>query len=60
MVITATNDDYCEWRLDRYSINVWQGSCGIYWSLNDGSPKENKMNFCPKCGRELKELKSNE
>lgn len=25
-------------------------ACGEIWTLNDGTPKENNMNYCPKCG----------
>lgn len=28
--------------------------CGLAWLLNDGTPEENEMNFCPKCGADMR------
>lgn len=25
--------------------------CELAWTFPDGGPKENTMNYCPKCGR---------
>ncbi len=47
----------CEWRLGRWEYEPWVGTCGIEWSLHDGTPKDNDMNFCPKCGKPLVEIK---
>lgn len=33
----------------------WETTCQHAFSLTDGSPAENGMNFCPYCGRQLKE-----
>ena len=32
--------------------DAWEcKSCGLYWQLsNDDTPKQNGINFCPKCG----------
>ena len=27
--------------------------CGEAWVLNDGTPADNNMNFCPRCGAEM-------
>lgn len=27
--------------------------CGCEWCLNDGTPKENGMNYCPHCGAKM-------
>ena len=29
-------------------------SCGEIWILNDGTPEENNMNYCPKCGADMR------
>ena len=30
----------------------WESSCGLEWQCaNEKTPKENNMNYCPKCGR---------
>ena len=36
--------------------DAWEcGLCGLYWQLsNDHTPKENGINFCPKCGVKIK------
>jgi hypothetical protein len=38
----------CLWQLDD---GFWSGKCGIAWSLDEGTPEENKINFCPGCGK---------
>lgn len=35
-------------------VNTWECSdCREWWTLNVGTPKENYMNYCPKCGSEI-------
>lgn len=29
--------------------------CGEDWVLNDGTPAENNMNYCPRCGARMEE-----
>lgn len=44
----------CNWRYEESPTwDVWQGECGAMWSLNDGTPADNDMQYCPKCGRLL-------
>ena len=51
----------CEWKYDEGPTwDYWQGSCGVEWSLIDGTPAENKMNYCPSCGKKLVEAKTQE
>lgn len=47
----------CEWRqcTSEYDTS-WEGTCGIKWILIDGTPTENYMQFCPKCGGKLVEF----
>ncbi len=40
---------YVEWN----DGDMWKGECGINWVVLDGTPKENGINFCPRCGRKL-------
>lgn len=51
-------EDVCYWQWD--VDGFWRGSCGIPWWMETGTPKENGMNYCPKCGRCLKQRPRNE
>ena len=33
---------------------TYETSCGNAFMLNDGTPKENKMKYCPYCGKRIK------
>ena len=56
----ATTDavTVCVWTLDadEWSGDSWDTSCGEKFCFNDGSPAENKFNFCPHCGRRISEV----
>ena len=40
----------CTWRnTDEY----WESACGLAWWLVDGTPVENNMHYCPKCGGKI-------
>ncbi len=45
------NTETCEW-CDDYD-GVWQTTCGNAWQFNNGGPINNKMKFCPYCGKSL-------
>ena len=45
----------CEWTED-FDGN-WEVECGGMFSINEGSPSENKMAFCCYCGKLLKEIR---
>ncbi len=46
----------CTWTVvDPWEGDTWKSSCGQEWCFNEGSPKENQMNFCHSCGRSLVE-----
>ena len=46
----------CKWTYDD-SFNLWLTECGDEFSLITGTPSDNKMRFCPYCGRILVERK---
>lgn len=48
-ICTWTQDKKLEW-------NLWETECGEAFFLEDGTPTDNKMRYCPFCGSELKEL----
>lgn len=33
--------------------DLWEGACGVAWSLEFGTPTEHQMNYCPRCGAKL-------
>lgn len=41
--------DYGGWGDTHYRCSV----CGEEWYLEDGKPKDNNMNFCPRCGARM-------
>ena len=43
----------CEWQKVYDDYNIWESECGLTWELIDGTPKENNMNYCPNCGKQL-------
>lgn len=47
------NEDskYCEWTQEDNENNTWQGQCGMAFVLESGTPDENEMIYCPKCGK---------
>lgn len=47
--------DVCVWQED--VEGYWAGNCGTHWCLEDGTPKENGMNFCLNCGKPIDEVK---
>ena len=44
----------CTWVEDAHYDAIYEGACGIQWALWGGGPKENDVNFCPKCGGRVK------
>jgi hypothetical protein len=47
--------DYCLWTQedDWSDLSMWNTSCGEGYMINDGTPRENKMNYCCFCGKKL-------
>lgn len=52
--VDCTITRVCHWTQD---CQVWESSCGIEWCFPewDTTPKDNDMNYCPKCGAILVE-----
>ena len=42
----------CGWTLDHDEF-AWDTGCGHLFILNDGTPKENEMVYCPFCGNKI-------
>ena len=46
----------CTWAYDDL-YDYWETSCGESFIITEGDPKENKMIYCPFCGKPIKEKK---
>ena len=44
----------CAWS-EEADYEYWSSSCGLLWTLINGSPADNGMTFCPRCGRRIAE-----
>lgn len=42
----------CDWYYSQFDY-YWVTECENAWEIIEGNPKENGMNFCPFCGKEL-------
>ena len=49
-------EEYCEWRLCDEQSNVYDTSCRNPHILIDGSPSDNRFEYCPYCGKRIKEV----
>ena len=52
----GVSDDVCEWRLCDEEANVYDTSCRNPHILIEGTPKENNYEYCPYCGKKIKEV----
>lgn len=43
-----------QWTDFDYDNSYYCTACGEIWTLNDGNPQENNMNFCPNCGADMR------
>lgn len=48
---------YCDWKQTDLGgdDDSWNTACGNKFLLIEGRPKENDYNFCPGCGRHIRE-----
>ena len=51
---TIVIEEVCEWTLIDEDFNAYDTSCKSPWCLESGTPSDNKMNYCPYCGRKIK------
>ena len=48
-VAPMVHEEWKEWDEDTWSCSV----CGEPWTLTEGTPKDNGMNYCPNCGARM-------
>lgn len=54
-------EEYCEWTPDvNEEYNGWMSECDQYWYLEEGTPRENGMIYCPFCGLWIRVLEKEE
>lgn len=52
--ILSEQKEPCNYTLEDDDANTWEcNKCGVEWALEAGTPEDNEMNYCPKCGREI-------
>lgn len=49
---------WCEWTLIDAEFNVYDTACRNPWLPEEGTPEDNKMIYCPTCGRKIKVVKA--
>lgn len=53
-IILSEQKQPCNYTLEDDDANTWEcNKCGVEWVLEAGTPEDNEMNYCPKCGREI-------
>jgi hypothetical protein len=45
---------FCTWTENE--DDAWETSCNHIFEVNDGTPLENEMQFCPFCGKLIEEV----
>jgi len=50
----------CGWKLDETYGDAYDTGCGKMFAITDGTPADNKMKYCPFCGKRISEKKQSE
>ena len=45
--------EICNWYRDDEDSDTWESNCGVLVTLNDGTPYQNDMRYCYKCGKPM-------
>lgn len=48
--------EVCKWKYD-IDYGFWETGCGEAFTFTTGTPAENKMKYCPYCGKKLVPVK---
>jgi hypothetical protein len=57
MKVQCSGKGQCTWTRDDHDSDIWLTGCGEAWCLNEGTPKENRIKYCPFCGVKVREGK---
>lgn len=53
-IIEEVNEETCTYKQTDIDYNSWSCSkCKCDWCLEDGTPKDNNLNYCPECGARI-------
>ena len=53
-----SDNNYCEWVYVDNDWDYWETECGEAFDLgNSDTLEENKIKYCPFCGKKIKEVK---
>jgi hypothetical protein len=47
-LVMPSDSGQCRWIENE---SYWETSCNFDWFVNDGTPSDNHMNYCPMCGK---------
>lgn len=49
----ADEKSACGWARDGWDSDTWATACGHYFTVNDGTPSDNEMHYCPFCAAKI-------
>lgn len=49
----ADEESACGWARDGWDSDTWATACGHYFTVNDGTPSDNEMHYCPFCAAKI-------
>jgi hypothetical protein len=44
-------NEFCAWARDGEDSDTWVTQCDHYFTINEGTPRDNDMKFCCFCGK---------
>lgn len=54
-IIKEVNKNTCTYKQIEEDYNVWSCSnCECAWRIEEGTPANNNVNYCPECGARIK------
>ena len=56
-ILEVVNKNTCTYKQTEVDYNSWSCSnCKCEWCMEDGTPKDNNLNYCPECGARITEF----
>ncbi len=56
-IMNEVNRKTCTYIQQNDDYNTWECSqCKCDWCIEEGTPKDNNMNYCPECGARIKNI----